>query len=165
MESKVPLVIYTPEGRKVIGEASFDGEKMHAEVTDIEAAKEILQTDQGYDAYSIGLDVNKKDGLMSLDFQPYIRKPFTIEAIEVTEENMEEVAASLEIGKVQPKRNGEQLYILVDGEKIPNVFRIYAGFFITRMGINLRAYSAKTFRRQFALANSDSPPQEVSSGT
>lgn len=81
-----------------------------------------------------------------MEFTTYVRKPFVVQAVEVTAENINEVAKY--IGDVREREDGTQ-YILVDRRLVPNVFKVYPGFFMTKMGENIRCYSRKIFREQF----------------
>ena len=81
-----------------------------------------------------------------MQFTTFVRKPFVVEAVEVTTENIEEVAKY--VGDLREKEDGTQ-YILVDRRLVPNVFRVYPGFYMTKMGENVRCYSRKIFREQF----------------
>ncbi|MBA3551186.1 hypothetical protein H0W32_03190 [Patescibacteria group bacterium] len=84
---------------------------------------------------------------MDFDFTTYVRKPFTVEAVEITEENIGEIAKY--IGELKETDTGKP-YIFIDRRVIPNVFRVTPGFFMTRMGDHLRCYSHKVFLEQFA---------------
>ena len=81
-----------------------------------------------------------------MEFTTFVRKPFVVEAVEVTAENIAEVAKY--VGDLREKEDGTQ-YILVDRRLVPNVFRVYPGFYMTKMGENVRCYSRKIFREQF----------------
>ena len=82
-----------------------------------------------------------------MEFITFVRKPFTVEATEVTEENIAEIAEL--IGTLRQKENG-QPYIAVNRRLIPNLFRVYPGFWLTRMGDdNMRCYSKRVFKQQF----------------
>lgn len=83
---------------------------------------------------------------MELEFGEFVRKPFVVEAIEVTAENMKDLAEH--IGTLRYK-DDKTPYIAVDRRLIPNVYRVYPGFWMTRMGDNIRCYSAKIFKEQF----------------
>lgn len=83
---------------------------------------------------------------MDLVFKNFIRKPFTVEAIEITTENIEEL--SQYIGKIRHQGNGSP-YIFVDRRFIQGVEKVYPGFWMTRMGDNIRCYSKKIFLDQF----------------
>lgn len=83
---------------------------------------------------------------MDLEFAEFVRKPFVVEAIEITEENIEDVAEF--IGTLRKKDDGTP-YIQVDRRLIPNVFRVFPGFWMTRMGGNIRCYSKRIFTDQF----------------
>jgi hypothetical protein len=81
-----------------------------------------------------------------MDFNEFVRKPFVVEAVEITEENISEAAEY--IGTLRKKDDGTP-YIQVDRRLIPNVFRVFPGFWMTRMGDNIRCYSKKIFMDQF----------------
>ena len=85
-----------------------------------------------------------------MEFTTFVRKPFVVQAVEVTADNIEEVAKY--IGDVREREDGTK-YILVDGRLVPNVERVYPGFFMTKMGENVRCYSRKIFREQFVEAD------------
>jgi hypothetical protein len=82
----------------------------------------------------------------AMEFTTFVRKPFVVEAVEITAENINEVAKY--IGDVREREDGTQ-YILVDRRLVPNVFKVYPGFFMTKMGENIRCYSRKIFKEQF----------------
>lgn len=81
-----------------------------------------------------------------MDFTTFVRKPFVVEAIEITTDNIEDVAKY--IGDVREREDGTK-YILVDRRLVPNVEKVYPGFFMTKMGENIRCYSRKIFKEQF----------------
>jgi len=87
---------------------------------------------------------------MPLQYQDFVRKPFTVDAIQVTPENMEELAKH--IGEVRYKED-KTPYIFVDKRLVPNVYRVFPGFWVTRMGDNIRCYSEKVFHQQFTESN------------
>lgn len=82
-------------------------------------------------------------------FEKFIRKPFVVEALEITVDNIEELAQY--IGKVRRRGDGSP-YIFVDRRFIPGVDRVYPGFWITRIGDNTRCYSARAFKDQFTAS-------------
>jgi hypothetical protein len=83
---------------------------------------------------------------MELEYQDFVRKPFMVEAVQVTKENIEEL--SKHIGEVRKKDDGTP-YIFVDKRLVPNVWKVFPGFWVTKMGDNIRCYSEKVFRQQF----------------
>jgi len=89
---------------------------------------------------------------INMEFKTFVRKPFIVQAVEVTTENIEEVAKY--IGDVREREDGTQ-YILVDRRLVPNVFKVYPGFFMTKMGENVRCYSRKIFKDQFIESTDD----------
>lgn len=88
------------------------------------------------------------------DMKQYVRKPFVVEAMLITEENLDEVAAL--IGTVEEGSNGR--YIRVDKKKLPNVYHVHPGYFLTKMDDKIRCYSPKIFNEQFAALSSDLAP-------
>lgn len=87
-----------------------------------------------------------------MEFSTYVRKPFTVEAVEVTVDNIAELAEF--IGTLRAKDNGTP-YIQVDRRLVPNVFRVFPGFWMTKMNDNIRCYSSRVFLEQFILTNSE----------
>lgn len=79
----------------------------------------------------------------------FLRRPFYIEATEITVDNIEEVAKL--IGDLKHSEEGLYVgpYIQVDRAKLPTMHQVYPGFFITKMGKNLRCYSPEVFHEQF----------------
>lgn len=80
-----------------------------------------------------------------MEFSQYIRRPFVVEAVEITEENMEEVAKL--VGEVRTKDN--VTFIQLDRRLVPNVTRAFVGWYMTRLGDNYRCYAPKIFNEQF----------------
>lgn len=87
-----------------------------------------------------------------MEYASYVRKPFLIEAVEVTAENIGEVAQF--VGTLRKKENGTP-YIQVDRRLVPSIFRVYPGFWMTRMDGNIRCYSKRTFQEQFIQSTPD----------
>jgi hypothetical protein len=85
-------------------------------------------------------------------FNTYTRKPFVVEAVEITDENIEDVAKMIGVEGEVREKDGAQ-YIVVDKRIVPNIHRASAGWWLTRMGDNLRCYSPKIFTEQFELAS------------
>lgn len=81
-----------------------------------------------------------------MEFTTFVRKPFIVEAVEVTEENIEEIAEH--VGTLRQKEDGTT-YINVDRRLFPNIYRVYPGFWMTKMGDNIRCYSKQVFKKQF----------------
>lgn len=87
-----------------------------------------------------------------MEFNQYVRKPFLVEAVEVTAENIAEIAKY--VGDLREKDDGTP-FIYVDRRLVPNIFRVYPGFFMTRMGDHIRCYSRKVFTEQFTVATEE----------
>jgi hypothetical protein len=90
-----------------------------------------------------------------VEFTTFVRKPFVVDAIEITTQNIAEVANY--IGDLREKEDGTP-YILVDRRLVPNVLRVYPGFFMTKMGENVRCYSRRIFREQFTEQSEEIKP-------
>lgn len=80
------------------------------------------------------------------DFVSFARRPFVVDAVMVTVDNLDAIAEH--VGEVVQKEDGTR-YIQVDRRKVPNVFRVYPGFYLTRLDDNIRCYSPKVFFQQF----------------
>lgn len=75
----------------------------------------------------------------------YVRTPFAVRAVKITEDNIDAIAQL--IGEIKTQ-DGER-YIKVDRRIIPNVGRARVGWYLTVLGDNLRCYSPKIFKEQF----------------
>lgn len=89
---------------------------------------------------------------MELQFGSFVRKPFIVEAVEVTQDNIAEVAEM--IGTLRKKENGVP-YIAVNRRLVPNLYKVFIGFYVTRMGDNIRCYSKRVFKQQFMENDSE----------
>lgn len=83
-----------------------------------------------------------------LTFSSFVRRPFLVEAVKITPENIDELATLL--GEVKEKEDGEK-YIVLDRRVVPNIKRAFIGWFVTRLDENLRCYSPKVFEREFEV--------------
>lgn len=81
-----------------------------------------------------------------MELTPYVRKPFKVQAVEITADNIAEVARY--VGDLEHREDGTP-YILVDRRKVPNLNKVYIGFFMTKMGENVRCFSRRIFLDQF----------------
>lgn len=87
-----------------------------------------------------------------MDFSKFVRKPFLVEAVEVTPDNIAEIAPL--VGTLKEKADGTP-FIQVNQRLVPNVFRVYPGFWVTKLDETIRCYSKKAFFAQFMEANDD----------
>jgi hypothetical protein len=78
----------------------------------------------------------------------YIRTPFQVKAVVITEDNIAKIAELIGVDK-EVKRKGDDLYIALDKRVVPNVNRAYIGWYVTILGDNYRCYSPKVFDQQF----------------
>jgi len=85
----------------------------------------------------------------------YVRRPFVLEAVEVTTDNIEELAAF--IGTLKTNSEGTP-FILVDKKRVEKIWRVYPGFFVTFLNGRIRCYSPKIFTREFAPYTDDVVP-------
>lgn len=86
-----------------------------------------------------------------MEMNEFIRKPFAVQAIQITEENIAEVADFVE-GTLSEKHDGSP-YILVNRRGVPRDYRAYPGLWMTQRGTNIRFYSEKIFEDQFVQNN------------
>lgn len=88
--------------------------------------------------------------MSELDFSSHIRRPFEVDAVQITEENIHEAAALIGVLESTPQGH---TYIVADRNLVPNVVRVYPGYYMTRMGTNVRCYSKRIFEDQFIKLN------------
>lgn len=88
---------------------------------------------------------NLQTGL-NVELTKFVRKPFTVEAVEITIDNIAEIATV--VGTLRTKEDGSP-YIQVNRQLVPNVFKVYPGFWMTKLGNNIRCYSGHIFTAQF----------------
>lgn len=81
----------------------------------------------------------------NMPFKTFVRKPFTVQAIQVTRRNIDEIAKL--IGTIT-EEDGKR-FILVDRKLVPNVEKVWPGYWVTKMGDNIRCYSKRVFHDQF----------------
>lgn len=84
-----------------------------------------------------------------MELTKFIRKPFTVEGVEITESNIAEIAEL--VGSLKIDDKGTQ-YIALNRRLVPNVGRAYVGWFMTQMGDNVRVYSPTIFKKEFVAA-------------
>lgn len=87
-----------------------------------------------------------------MELAEFVRKPFTVEAVEVTVDNIEEIAEL--VGTLRHKDNGTP-YIQVNRRLVPNIVRVFPGFWMTKLGENIRCYSKHAFEEQFILSSEE----------
>jgi hypothetical protein len=87
-----------------------------------------------------------------IPFQHFVRKPFAVEAIQITDENIEELAPF--IGALEKQENGRYV-IIVDRKLIRNLDKVYSGYWLTKMGTTLRCYSQNAFAKHFVVDPTD----------
>jgi hypothetical protein len=96
-----------------------------------------------------------REGKPRMKFTTYVRKPFIVQAVEITTDNIADIAGF--VGDLRKKEDGSP-YILVDPRLVPNVERVYPGFFMTKMGENIRCYSRRVFTDQFIVQSDQIKP-------
>lgn len=80
-----------------------------------------------------------------LQFNKFVRTPFAVEAVQITSENMADVAEL--IGEL--KEQDGVPFILINKRIVPLINRAHVGWWVTKFGDNYRCYSDKTFTDQF----------------
>lgn len=83
-------------------------------------------------------------------FSIYARRPFTVEALEFTKENLEDFCPAL--GEMDAKADGTP-FIRANPDVVQTVTRIFPGFWLTRMGPHIRVWNRRIFRDQFVEAD------------
>ena len=107
---------------------------------------------------------------MSVQTMQYARKPFVIDAVRVTAENIEEVAEWCE-GEVRTKKDASK-YIKVAVQRPMNDRQTmaFAGDWVLKAGMGFKVYTQKAFEASFepynvkTLENSKGKMVEISAG-
>lgn len=81
------------------------------------------------------------------EFTDFVRKPFKISAVQITEENIDELCELIghKVVETAPGRK----FILVNRRIVHHTQRAAIGWWVTTMDDNLRCYPDKVFTRQF----------------
>ena len=116
--TNVPLIIYNNRQRTVIGSCDVTGE----------------------------IPPTQKEEVMTIEYTDFVRKPFVVKVVEITEDNISEIAE--EIGHLKNKEDGTP-YISVRKGAVPNVSKVFPGWFMTRHGKRTHCYAPKVFHQQF----------------
>lgn len=85
-----------------------------------------------------------------MDYHNYVRVPFEVQAVELTEETFDEIFAL--IGKEIKETPQGKRYILIDRRIIPNGHKAQIGGWVTVMDDKIRYYSKSAFQEQFVRA-------------
>jgi hypothetical protein len=93
-----------------------------------------------------------------IPFESYIRKPFDVAAIQITDDNIEELSKF--IGTLEMQENGRYV-INVDRKLIRNLDKVYSGYWLTKMGTTLRCYSQNAFAKHFVAVDDNPIPISV----
>lgn len=83
--------------------------------------------------------------MTELDFKNFVRTPFQVTAIQITEENIHQVAKL--IGTVQTRK--DKKYIRLNRDIVPNMDRAQLGWYVTKLGDRYRCYNDIVFEEQF----------------
>lgn len=89
---------------------------------------------------------------VALEFSSFVRKPFRIEAVQITVDNIGEIARF--VGTIREKEDGSP-YIEVDRRLVPNIMNVHPGYWLTKMRNNVRCYSDYVFKAQFVGVDED----------
>jgi len=91
--------------------------------------------------------------LSDSDFETFVRTPFAVRSVEITEENIDEIAAV--IGEVQTHYKTKEKFISLNRKIVRDMSRAHIGWYVTVLRDNIRVYSPKIFNEQFVAASPD----------
>lgn len=81
-----------------------------------------------------------------MEMQTFVRKPFTVEAIQITNDNIKELAPL--IGTIRTHKG--KFYIEVNRKKVPVLSEVEIGYWMTKVeNGKIRCYSDRVFKQQF----------------
>lgn len=101
-----------------------------------------------------------------MNIQKFVRKPFYVDAVQVTKDNLEQVAQWCG-GTVAKDENSGQPYIQVDvfnPTDVPDHSRAYVGRWILQAATGYKVYKTKGFFRSFDQVTELSKPQADAAG-
>ena len=90
-----------------------------------------------------------------MEFINYLRKPFVVEAVEITEENIEEVALMIAQDGAVSKDDEGKPYILIDRRLVPSIHKAWPGYYMSRFDGKFRVFSPKAFANEFVQMSAD----------
>ena len=85
---------------------------------------------------------------MSISYESYKHIPFEVKAVEITDENIEEIATL--IGEIEINEEGEKV-IRTDKRVIKGFRTVPVGWFMSKVGRSFRIYKPLAFERTFEL--------------
>lgn len=86
-----------------------------------------------------------------MELSQYARRPFIIEAVQVTKRNIDQIAKDFGVGTVEKTRKHIP-FIQTDPKVVPHVKRVYPGWWFTRTeGGQIRFYAKRVFQEQFTI--------------
>lgn len=93
--------------------------------------------------------------LTDFDFIEHIRKPFSVHAVRVTRENIDDIAPF--VGTVERTPEGKP-YIQADRHLCQSSLKVWPGYYVTKHGKKVRVFSRKAFEEQFHPMGEDVAP-------
>jgi hypothetical protein len=91
--------------------------------------------------------------MTGIEFTPYIRKPYRVDALKVTGNNIHVVAELIE-GTVETAQDGKT-FIRTHRKVVKNVDNIWPGFFLTKVRKKTLAYPSRLFYRNYVEPTED----------
>lgn len=82
-----------------------------------------------------------------LQFRTFERKPFRVEAVKITEENIDEIGEL--IGEVRIHRRTKHKFIITNPKIVSEVGMVYIGWYLTRFKGRYRCYKPIAFEKEF----------------
>lgn len=96
-----------------------------------------------------------------IETQKYVRKPLYVDAVQVTSENFETIAAWC-MGNISSEPNGTKyIYVRVHNPKTPRQSRAYVGDWILYTTLGYKVYTEKAFINNFDLCESENEEPTV----
>lgn len=91
---------------------------------------------------------------MSIKTQRYVRKPIYVDAVQVTEENFEELALWCQ-GDIKRGGTGRFIFVRVTQPKTPRQTRAFVGDWLLYTDTGYKIYTEQSFKSSFDLAESN----------
>lgn len=108
-----------------------------------------------------GLTIELKEDNSMLEIARYVRKPFDIDAVQITEENIAEVAKWAGGDVRKDRENKPYIKIRVFQPKNSRQTKGYVGDWVLYAGTGYKVYTPKAFENSFELADPKSSTTSV----
>lgn len=100
-----------------------------------------------------------------LETKQYVRKPFHIDAVQVTSENIEEVARWVDSEIRNDRQDGQYVKVRVHNPRNEKQTKAFIGDWVLYAGTGYKVYTDKAFRKDFQQVSDETKMIDTSAPT